>query len=200
MDRLENDLPLGDRYSAIKERVRSRGRILMVVAAAAVMVVAVRGLTLWSTLPGEIPVRWSNTGPGFHWASNNPIHWGDKTVFTVFGQLLLGVIWLGVGWALVRTGWLRVSSVRTRRFLFGRYGQREEAFEISSCDNVVAWVSSGISVAMALDSWEGWSLALGRRSPGVHALSTVVLLVMLLGVALSIGVTWLQLRRLPPER
>ena len=200
MDRLENDSPLEDGYSTIKERVRSRGRILMVVAAAVVMVVTVRGLTLWSTLPGEVPVRWSNTGPGFHWSSNNPFHWVDKTVFTVFGQLLLGVIWLGVGWALIRTGLLRVSSVRIRRFLIGRSGQGEEAFEALAHDDVVAWVSSGISVAMALDSWDGWSLALGQRSPGGHALSTVVSLVMLLGVALSIGVTWLQLRRLPLER
>jgi hypothetical protein len=157
----------------------------MVAAAVIVALVAIRGITLWSALPGEVPVRWTSAEGGFSWSSSSPVHWVDKTPSTAFGQILMSGICLGFGWALIRTGIMNLLMLSVRRFLWGATTPGAVALQTVFHDGLVAWLCAGVSVAMALDSWEMWSLALGFRSPGVHAYTTVATVAVLAGFGIE---------------
>jgi hypothetical protein len=90
-------------------------------------------------------------------------------------------ICLGFGWALTRTGIINLLILSVRRFLWGAATPRAVALQTIFHDGLLAWLCAGVSLAMALDSWEMWSLALGLRSPGVHTYTTVATVVVLAG-------------------
>jgi hypothetical protein len=208
MEEQQSEPPSRELYEAVLPRVQRRGRVVMALAAGIVLLVAVRGVVLWSALPGEVPVRWNTGGgerqgfsfisPGFQWSSTNPVHWVDKTIFAIFGQLLMSLLFLAIGWVFIRTRFPRNLMVRLRRYLLGSITWLGGAFEAAFYDELVAWLVSGVSVAMAWDSLEMWSLALGHRAPGAHALVDITVIVMFLGLGAGIRQTWLYLRRLEP--
>ena len=178
-------------YLPIIQRVRRRGLLIIAVAAVVVLIVAVRGATLYAALlPGEMPVRWVDGSSGFRCSSTAPIRWVSAEPSTIFGPLLQGLISLIVAAPLVHTGIFGAMLARSRRFLLGSGSAAFEAFWTLSIDCTVAWVAAGVTVAAALDSWEMWSLALGHRAPVVHALVTASGPVILVGLGLSILLAW----------
>jgi hypothetical protein len=183
------------RYLPVIRRVRRRGLILIALAAIVLLVVAVRGATLYAALlPGEIPVRWVDDSSGFRWSSTDPIRWVSAEPSTIFRPLVVGLVFLIVAVALVHTGILGAMLARVRRFLFGSSSAALEAFETLFFDSMVAWVPAGVTVAMALDSWEMWSLALGHRAPGVHLAIDAAVIVMLVGLGLSLLLAWREVK------
>ncbi len=198
---------LPDPYHPVVKRARYRDQVVIVIALIAIVSVALRGLPLWSSLPGEVPIRWNAEAteanafysvmyfnvPGFAWSNINAVHWVDKTPFTVFGQLLMALVSLGFLWVLI---WFRLPSrawKRVRQFLAGPTIRRLEAWESVFVDGMTAWLFSGMSVIMALDSWQMWSLALAKQSPGVDFTSRILDGGVFIGFGINMLVTWLQL-------
>ena len=91
MSEATRDLASTERYLPIIRRVRRRGLIIIAVAAVVVLIVAVRGATLYAALlPGEMPVRWVDDSSAFRWSSNAPIRWVSAEPSTIFGPLVYG--------------------------------------------------------------------------------------------------------------
>jgi hypothetical protein len=169
--------------------------MLLTAAALIALLVAVRGAAIWSRLPDQVPVRWRSTDSATEWSSNNPVRWDDKTLVTVFGQIAMGLVALAVSWMLISTGAARLLMVRMRSFLFPAPTDLFGALEVCFYDDLLAWVCAGAAIAMALDSWGMWSLALRRPAPMAHVLAEATGPVIAIGLACSIAVTWHRLRQ-----
>ena len=195
MSEATRDLASTERYLPIIRRVRRRGLIIIAVSAVVVLIVAVRGATLYAALlPGEMPVRWVDDSSGFRWSSNAPIRWVSAEPSTIFGPLAQGIVFLIIAAVLVHTGVLGAIWTRFRRFLFGFTGPTRAALETCFFDYLTAWLSAGLAVAMALDGWEMWSLALGNQAPVVHMLVTASSPFMLMGFGLSLLLAWREVK------
>lgn len=194
------DLPSAERYLPVIRRVRRRGLIIIAAAAVVVLVVAVRGATLYAALlPGEIPVRRVVHSSGFHWSSTAPVRWVNAEPSTIFGPLVHGLVFLIVAAVLLHTGLLEKVWAWYRGFLVGSPAPPRAALEACFLDYMMAWVPAGATVAMALDGWEMWSLALGRPAPGAHMAVDATAIVMLVGLGLSLLLAWREVRAASPR-
>jgi hypothetical protein len=104
------------------------------------------------------------------------------------------IVVLAMCWVLFEVGVPRRLMIRLRRFLFGDLSYMATALESSFYDDLLAWTGVGLVLAMALDSWQMWSLALGRDAHLAHALATSAGPGAVLGLLLSTVGNWRLLR------
>ena len=161
---------------------RIRARLLIALGLVAAGWVMADGLLLWDQLPDRLPTHFG--------AGGAPNSYGSKSVFTVFGVLIVGVVIL-VAMALLRQKptWYNFPGSERARLL----PPEEQSHVYAPLQESLAWLGAGEAIGMALLSRQMWASAMHQN----EAISVLVFAApMFVGIAAVLIGTVAAVRRL----
>lgn len=166
------------------EQARRNGRRVLIVTTVVLLLIAVRGATLWQGLPGQVTVGWLGNVCSGHEAMAG-LCLREKSFWTVFAQISQGCVVLLFSWLLFELGPLRSMMVRADRFAFGHLGRQLESLNIIIHDVLVTVVLGGAAVALGLNNWASWSLSATAKD--THIIYGGLLLALLGPMVIAVG-------------
>ncbi len=147
----------------------TRGGLLFILSVCIILAVFRDGLNLYDKLPARIPTHFGLGG--------RPDAWSQKSVFSVFGTLLvpLFVLILMAVVSAHRDWWNLPNRERIRRL-----SAKEQEDVLAPIGESTAWLAAGMAVGFALLTHDSWLVAMHLRT----GLSLVRLFVpMAIGIA-----------------
>jgi polyferredoxin len=144
-----NDLASAD------EPGRWRVRLLLFLAFCVIALTAVEGVNVWPRLPDRIPTHF---GPG-----GQPDAWSNKGAFAVYGILAMATGML----ALFSFICSRLCSPALYNFpgkeRMLKLGRAQQDYVIAPLREGLAWMGSGVTIALSLLERQSWEVALQAR-------------------------------------
>ncbi len=142
--------------AAADARGRLRARFVLLLAAFLIVWAFAEGVAIWGNLPQQIPTHFGFRG--------EPDAWGPKTVFTVFGPLIVAAVLL-----------LLLAFFASRRFSPRHWNLPRKKFLLTLPpalqDHVIApireglaWLAAAIAIGLALLCRQAWAVALDRQA------------------------------------
>jgi len=125
---------------------------VLALATLVVLWVLGKGLTLYDRLPESVPTHF---GPG-----GAPNAWGHKSVFSVFGLLMVaGVVLAAMALLRMRPRWYNFPGKER----VPRLPPEQQAQVHAPLQESLAWLGASIAIGLSLFSQAIWAVALGER-------------------------------------
>ena len=151
---------------------------LLVLAAFVLLWVTSEGIAVWNRLPERIPTHFG--------AGGEADAWGTKSIFSVFGGLIISAVIL-IAMALASRLSPKWYNLPGRERVL-RLPPQQRDHVMSPIREGLAWLAAAISIAFSLVARQTWAVALGRQ----ETLSpwTIIIPLVIGAAAIAIGIVY----------